>query len=64
MGNLGFPEIILLVGLVGVLAFEIVMLIDVWRSAATMGNKILWTVLTLFLNPLAAIFYFFVRKKR
>ena len=59
MYNFGFPEVGLLIGLIVVFVFELMMLVNVWRSSIITGKKILWTVLMFACNPLAAIIYFF-----
>ncbi|HJP96364.1 MAG TPA: hypothetical protein VJ843_03235 [Candidatus Saccharimonadales bacterium] len=54
---IGFPEIILLIGLVVALVFEVATLVILWRRAATINKKILWTVLMIMFNPMAAVIY-------
>lgn len=56
--SIGFPEIILLIGLVAALTFEVVMLVALWRSSASANKKILRTALMIVFNPVAAVVYF------
>ena len=40
------------------IALEIWALVDIWKSAATQERKIMWTLFTVFVNPIGAIVWF------
>ncbi len=70
MYNLGFPEIAIILAILTCLAFEIAMIVNVLRSESySTVTKVLWVVALIFLEPIAALYYFFAfylpaRKKR
>ncbi|MGF7229514.1 MAG: hypothetical protein ACQR33_06075 [Candidatus Saccharibacteria bacterium] len=57
---LGFPEIVILIVLSAILAFELWMLMAIWQSEKLSGEaKVLWTVAMLVFHPFVALYYYF-----
>lgn len=59
----GIPEIGIIVGVIGILAFEVVMFIDMVTSNRPVTAKIAWTLAMVFLSPFASIYYFIAGRR-
>ncbi|HTE58658.1 MAG TPA: PLD nuclease N-terminal domain-containing protein [Verrucomicrobiae bacterium] len=59
----GIPEIGIVIGIIGILVFEVVMFIDMVTSDRPVTAKIAWALAMLFLSPFASIFYFIAGRR-
>ncbi|HEV7453882.1 MAG TPA: hypothetical protein VGO07_01340 [Candidatus Saccharimonadales bacterium] len=63
--NLSFPEIIIILAALLILAFEIAMFVDMLNNERlTQQNKIIWACAMLLLHPFVAIFYYFTERSK